>query len=128
MSSSQEEQGRVRTGCDEAELDDECREPLEPGPRRLSKPVQGLVEEVDGVGAISVDEADGLLTVDLLFDVFVQEGIGDIKLFGLPIPRGCDSKDSTNGCRFDDRCKCFTEVDTSALSEAADNPTGFIAL
>lgn len=48
----------------------------------MTKSIERLVEEADGVGTVSIYEACGLLTEDMLLEMVVQEGVGDIQLLG----------------------------------------------
>jgi len=51
---------------------------VEPRPWSLTKAVERSGEEADGIRLTRVDEASGLLTVDVLLKVAVQECVGDV--------------------------------------------------
>jgi len=80
------------------------------------------------VGMLGVDEAGGLLTVDLLGKMTVQERIGHIQLVDGPSARDCQLEHRANRARFDNRGEGVGEVHARALPKAADDPTRFVAL
>ena len=56
----------------------ETGEPKEPSAWRLLKPVEGLVEATHMRGKLGIREAGGLLAVDSLSKVAVEESVLDI--------------------------------------------------
>ena len=55
---------------------------------RLLEAVQGLDELADVVGMITIDEAGGLVAVDELRQLIVQERVLHVELMDWPLPRG----------------------------------------
>lgn len=71
---------------------------------------------------ISIDVAYGLLTVDTLRELAVQECILDIELMHRPATGSREREDNADGAWFNDRGEGLVEVDPRSLVEAADNP------
>lgn len=80
----EDEEGGIRACGAEAELDGKVGKASEPHARCLPEPVQGSIEEVDGVRLVLVDEAGGLLTEDTLLEVAMEECCRHVKLLGRP--------------------------------------------
>ena len=77
-----------------------------------------------GVGA--VDETGGLLAEDLLLEMAVQEGVGDVHLVHRPRARHRELEDGANRPGFNNRGEGVGEVDTGALTKAANHPAGLM--
>jgi len=102
--------------------------PSEPCARGLTKPVQRLVEETDGVWVLIIDKTCGLLTENVFLQVAVKERVGHIELSCGPATRGGNGEHCADCGRLDDRREGFAEVNARALREPTDHPPGFIAL
>ena len=75
-----------------------------------------------------VDETGGLLTINLLLKMAVEEGVGDIHLMNWPASGHCKLENGADRARFDNRCKRLSEVKSSALSKTTNHPTSLVAL
>ena len=75
-----------------------------------------------------VDEADGLLTVDLLGEMAMKERVGDVHLVNGPRARDRQLQDSADRARFDNRGEGVGEVHTGALTETTNHPASLVAL
>src|SRR3989337_901681 len=75
-----------------------------------------------------VDETGGLLTVNLLLEVAMKEGVGDIHLMNRPATGDRELKDGADRARFDNRCKRLSEVNASMLPKPTDHPASLVAL
>lgn len=64
-----------------------------------------------------VDEAGGLLVVDLFGEMPVKEGVGDVQLMYWPGTRYRKLQDGVNRVRLDDQFESVGEVDTGSLTE-----------
>ena len=95
---------------------------LVPGAGRLLQSIQGPREQAHVIGALGVDKANGLLTVDLLRQVAMEEGVGDVHLMHQPRARSGEVQNRADRARFDNRGKRIREVDTRALPKAAHDP------
>jgi len=73
-----------------------------------------------------VDEARGLLAVDVLLQVHVKKSILDVMLVNRPGARGGGAKDNIYCCRFDNWAEGFIIVDVVLLGEATDQPTSLV--
>jgi hypothetical protein len=83
---TEEEQGRVRLGFDEALRTQEGGEATIPSPGGLLEAIEGLVELADHVGVSRVDKPNGLSAVDRLCQGAVEEGVLHVELVERPFP------------------------------------------
>ena len=74
-----EERG-IRAGGAKSELMEERRNALIPSTRSLLESVQGPREQADVVGMCWINEPRGLLAEDLLLEVTMKKGVGDVHL------------------------------------------------
>lgn len=75
-----------------------------------------------------VDEAVGLLIVDLLLDVTMEEGAGDIELVNRPTVRRHKLQHGANGGWLDHWWERLAEVDARSLVEPTNDPVRFVTL
>ena len=75
-----------------------------------------------------VDETGGLLTINLLLKMAMEEGIGDIHLMNWPASGHRKLEDGADRARFDNRGKRLSEVNSSALSKTTNHPASLVAL
>ena len=75
-----------------------------------------------------VEKTGGLLTINLLLKMAVEEGVGDIHLMNGPSVGHSELEDGADRARFNNRGKCVGEVHARALSKAPNHPASFIAL
>lgn len=87
----------------------------EPCPRHLAEAVEVAVEEANGVWLVGIDEADGLLAVDLLVELSMKERVGNIQLVGRPLLAGEKGEDGADRGRLNHGRECLTEVDSGSL-------------
>jgi hypothetical protein len=116
-----DKQGRIGTRGAEAQLMQEAGDALVPGAGRLLQSIQGPREQAHVIGALGVDEADGLLTVHLFLQMAMKEGVGDVHLMHGPRTRRGEVQHCADRARFDNRGKRIREVDASALPKTAHN-------
>ena len=122
-----DEEGDVRLRGDEANAMREVGETLVPRSRGLLEAVQRLVQATDVVGAVGVDEARRLLTLDLLVKIAMEEGILDVELVERPGARYREAEDDADRGRLDDGAECLVKVDPRLLREAANHPSRLVA-
>jgi hypothetical protein len=120
---TEEEQGHVRLGFDEALRTQEGGEATVPSPR-----VEGLVELADHVGVSRVDKPNGLSAVDRLCQGVVEEGVLHVELVDRPVPAQSESRNSPDGGRLDHRTEGFVVVDPRTLGEAPKQIAGLVPL
>ena len=101
---------------------------LVPGAGRLLQSIQGPREQAHVIRVGGVDEADGLLAVDLLGEMTVEEGVGDVHLVHRPGARSSKVQDGTDRARFDNRSKRIREVDAASLTKTSNHPARLVAL
>ena len=94
----------------------------------MSQSIQGLVEAADNLRAIRVDEPNRLLTQDILFEVAVEECVGDIKLSCRTLLGRNNGEHCLYGRRLDHLRECFLEIHPSTLCEFAHHPSSLVAL
>ena len=94
----------------------------------LLEPIEWAREKTHMVGKDGIDESSRLLIVDLLCKLSVEKGIGDVHLMYRPGARDCEVQNCPNRARLDNRSKRVGEVDASALTKAADDPTRLVPL
>ena len=103
-------------------------EAQKPCPRRLTQPVERPREKTDSIWLLRILKAGGLVAVDALGEVAMQEGVGDVELMCRPVLAG-DEHEHGADCRwFDHRRERLLEVDAGSLMKATDNPPGFVTL
>jgi hypothetical protein len=73
------------------------------------------VETTDIGGMLRVDETRGLLTIDHLIKMTMEEGIFNIELMYGPSMREGERKNYANGGWFNDRAECFIKVNAGLL-------------
>jgi hypothetical protein len=77
-------------------------------------------------GTRGVNKARGLLTVDSLIEMTVQEGIFDIQLVNGPGMHGGNAENKPNSCRFHHRTESLGVINATLLSETTDYPTSLV--
>jgi hypothetical protein len=87
-----------------------------------------MVQPTDVLGASRVDEAGGLVTVDDLGELVVEEGILDVELASLPFKGERDEEDDADRGRFDNRTERLVEVNALLVRETAKHPACFVAV
>ena len=80
------------------------------------------------VGKRRVNKPGGLLAEDLLLEVTMEEGVGDVHLVHRPSTGDRKVENRAYRAGLDDRSEGVGEVDASTLSEATNDPTRFIAI
>jgi hypothetical protein len=80
------------------------------------------------LGARRVDEAGGLMTVDNLGELAMEEDVLDIELASLPFKGERDGVDDANRGRFDNQTKHLIEVNALLLRETMKHPACFVAV
>ena len=75
-----------------------------------------------------MDETGGLLTINLLLKMAMEEGVGDIHLMNWPASGNRKLEDGADRARFNNRGKRLGEVNSSALSETTNHPASLVAL
>ena len=74
------------------------------------------------VGKRRVNKPGGLLAEDLLLEVSMKEGVGDVHLVHQPSTGDRKVENRAYRVGLDDRSKGVGEVDASTLSEATNDP------
>ena len=80
------------------------------------------------VGKCRINEPGGLLAEDLLLEVTMEEGVGDIHLVHRPSTGDRKVENRAYRAGLDDRSKGVGEVDASTLSEATNDPACFVEI
>ena len=80
------------------------------------------------VGKRQIDKPDELLAEDLLLDVTMEEGVGDVHLVHRRSRGDRKVKNRANRAGLNNRSEGVGEVDASMLPEATNNPARFIAI
>ena len=75
---------------------------------------------------IDVDKAGGLLAIHMFDEMAMEERVQNIQMMNRPGKRHRKLKNGVNRARLDDRSEGVGEVNSSALPEAANHPTGLI--
>ena len=75
-----EEERGIRAGGAKSELMEERRNALIPSTRSLLESVKGPREQTDVVGMCWINEPRGLLAEDLLLEMTMKKGVGDVHL------------------------------------------------
>ena len=73
--------------------------------------------------ALSVDKAEGLLTVVGLRECAVEEGVVDAELMNRPLVGERNGEDGAHGGRFHEQTERLLRINTGSLREAAEDPT-----
>jgi hypothetical protein len=110
-----DEQGGIGARSAKAKLMKKCHHALVPGAWCLLQPIQGAGVQTHMIGMLGVDEPSGLLTVHLLGEMAMEEGVGDIYLVHRPSSGSGEVQNSPDHARFDNRSKRIREVDTGVL-------------
>jgi hypothetical protein len=79
------------------------------------------------VGVARINEAWGLLTIDLLVKIAMKEGILDIELVDRPRPRDGDAENKADRSWLDDGAERLVKVNARQLREATDDPPCLVA-
>ena len=74
------------------------------------------------VGKRRVNKSGGLLAEDLLLEVTMEEGIGDVHLVHRPSTGDCKVENHANRAGLNNQSEGVGEVDASMLSEATNDP------
>ena len=80
------------------------------------------------VGKRRVNKPGGLLAEDLLLEVTMEEGVGDVHLVHWPSTGDHKVENRAYRAGLDDRSEGVGEVDASMLSEATNNLARFVAI
>ena len=80
-----------------------CSKTVKPGVRSLFETVERLEKATYMSGPRGINEARGLLTVNLLIESAMEEGILDVKPVSIPIKGERDGEDDAHCRRFDNR-------------------------
>ena len=75
-----------------------------------------------------VDEADGLLTVDLLGEMAMKERVGDVHLVDGPCAGDRQLEDSADSAWFDNRGEGVGEVHARPLLKTTNHPSSLVVL
>ena len=75
-----------------------------------------------------VHKPGGLLAEDLLLEVTMEEGVGDVHVVHRPSTGDRKVENRAYRAGLDDRSEGVGEVDASTLSEAPNDPARFIAI
>jgi hypothetical protein len=78
------EEGHVALGSNETKSMSIVSKSLVPHPRRLLQAVERLVEQADMLGPSRIVEARGLLAIDHLIKISMQEGVLYVELMNWP--------------------------------------------
>jgi hypothetical protein len=73
------------------------------------------VEATDIGGMLRVDETRGLLTIDNLIEMTMEEGIFNVELMYGPSMRESERKNYVDGGWFNDRAESFIKVNAGLL-------------
>jgi hypothetical protein len=117
------EERRVSLGLSEANTSDVSGEVLEPDTWSFSKTVERSGEKTDVVRPVWIDKASRLLTIDVVGEVAMKKGIGDVQLVRRPPVRSDESQNGADRRRLDNGGERLAKVDVGALIEAAHNPS-----
>ena len=120
-----EERG-IQAGRAEPKLVDKHRDALVPSARSLLESVQGPRKQEHMVGKRWVNKPVGLLAEDLLLEVTMEEGVGDVHLVHRPSMGDRKVENRAYHAGLDDRSEGVDEVDASTLSEATNDPMCFV--
>jgi hypothetical protein len=80
------------------------------------------------LGASRVHEASGLVTVDDLGKLAVEEGVLDVELASLPFKGERDGEDDVDRGQFDNQTERLVKVNALLLRETAKHPACFVAI
>jgi hypothetical protein len=116
------EEGHVALGSNKAKAMSIVSKPLVPRPRCLLQAIERLVEQTNMLGSSRVDEARGLLAVDHLIKIAMQESVLDVELMNRPSTGDGNAEDDMNRGRFDDRAESLVIVNAGLLREPANHP------
>jgi hypothetical protein len=75
-----------------------------------------------------IGEAHGLAAEDYLGESVVEEGIFHVKLLNGSVTRDSSGEHRANSGRFYNRVESLIAVDSGALSETLNDPTGLVAI
>jgi hypothetical protein len=101
---------------------------LVPHARSLLETVRRTVQLTNVLGASRVNEAGGLVTVDDLGELTVEECILDVNLASLPLKGERDGEDGLDRCWFYNRTERLIEVNALLLRETIKHPACFVAV
>ena len=118
----------IRAGVAKAELMKKRRIALIPSTRSLLESVKGPREQADVVGMCWINEPRGLLAEDLLLEVTMKKGVGDVHLVHRPGTGNRKVENRAYRTGLDHRSKGVGEVDAGSLPEATNNPACFVAV
>jgi hypothetical protein len=93
----------------------------------LFEAVEGFVEAANMCGVCGINKPGGLLTVDRLSKIAMEECIFDVHLMNRPRVCGGNAEDDANGSRFDNRAKCLTIIQSRLLCKSTNNPSSFVS-
>ncbi|XP_020180893.1 uncharacterized protein [Aegilops tauschii subsp. strangulata] len=96
--------------------------------RSLLEAVQGPRKQAHVVGKRRFNKTGGLLAEDLLLEVTMEEGVGDVHLVHWPSTGDRKVENRVYRAGLDDRSEGVYEVDASTLSEARNDPARFVAI
>lgn len=77
---------------------------------------------------VTIFKAQGLLHINFIFKIFLEEGIVDDKLTQWPTTSYGNAKNKTNGCMLDDMAESIREIDARCLMKSFRHQSWFIAL
>lgn len=80
------------------------------------------------VGKRRINKPGRLLAEDLLLEVTMEEGVGDVHLVHRPSTGDRKVENHVYHVGLDDRSEGLGKVDASTLSEATNNPSRFIVI
>ena len=80
------------------------------------------------VGKRRVNKPGGLLVEDLLLEVTMEEGVGDVHLVHRPSMGDRKVENHAYRAGLDDRSEGVGEVDARTMSEATNDPARFVAI
>lgn len=104
------------------------RDALVPSARSLLESVQEPRKQAHVVGKRWVNKPGGLLAEDLLLEVTMEEGVGDVHLMHRSSTGDRKVENRAYRAGLDNQSEGVGEVDASRLSEATNDPARFIAI
>ena len=101
-------------------------EAMEPRTRRLLEAVERALKLAHMIWTGGVEEAGGLLAVDVLLEPAVEEGVLDVQLVDRPAAGDGEGEDGADGRRFHDGTEGFPVVHAFLLSESSKDPARLV--
>jgi hypothetical protein len=107
---SKDEQGGVEARRAKAKLMKKRRHALVPATWCLLQSVQGAGEQAHTVEMLGIDKPSGLLIVNLVGEMSIEEGVGDVHLVHRPSLGSGEVQNSLDHAWFDNRSERIHEV------------------